>query len=74
MSTPGKEQWTTIKRVFRYLRGTIDLSICYHGNLGEVGVHVFLDFDWVGDINDRRLTSGYVFILFGGAISWMSRK
>ena len=31
MSKPGKEHWTTIKRVFRYLRGTTDHAIYYQG-------------------------------------------
>ena len=29
MSNPGKEHWTTVKRVFRYLRGTSDYGLCY---------------------------------------------
>ena len=43
--TPGKEHWTTIKRVFKYLHGTIDLEIFYHGNYEEVGIHGFVEFD-----------------------------
>eukprot|EP00253_Pinus_taeda_P024292 PITA_24292 len=45
MSKPGKEHWTTVKRVFR-----------------------------LGSRYQRRSTSGYVFNLFGGAVSWMSKK
>eukprot|EP00253_Pinus_taeda_P018824 PITA_18824 len=30
--------------------------------------------DWAGDLDQRRPTSGYVFNLFGGAVSWMSKK
>ena len=29
MSKPGKEHWTAVKRVFRYLRGTSDYGLCY---------------------------------------------
>eukprot|EP00253_Pinus_taeda_P012443 PITA_12443 len=29
MSKPGKEHWTTVKRVFRYLHGTSDYGLCY---------------------------------------------
>eukprot|EP00253_Pinus_taeda_P020246 PITA_20246 len=29
---------------------------------------------WVGDLDQRRPTSGYVFNLFGGSASWMSKK
>ena len=34
MSKPGKEHWTAVKRVFRYLRGTSDYGLCYQGRLG----------------------------------------
>ena len=50
MSKPGKEHWTTIKRVFRYLRGTTDHAICYQGIAGPdrvLDVHGFVDADWL---------------------------
>eukprot|EP00253_Pinus_taeda_P034357 PITA_34357 len=34
ISKPGKEHWTIMKRVFRYLRGTSDYGLCYQGRLG----------------------------------------
>ena len=34
MSKPGKEHWTAVKRVFRYLRGTSDYGLCYQGRPG----------------------------------------
>ena len=39
-----------------------------------LNIHGFVDADWVGDLDHRRYTSGYVFNLFGGAISWMSKR
>ena len=45
MVTLGKRHWTIVKRVFRYLRGTSDFTICYHGNSEEVEVHGFVDSD-----------------------------
>jgi phosphoribosyl-AMP cyclohydrolase len=39
-----------------------------------VDIHGFVDADWAGDLDRRRSTSGYVFNLFGGAISWMSKR
>ena len=77
MSKPGKDRWETVKRVFMYLRGTTSYGLCYQGRLGldkVVEIHGFVDLDWVGDMDCRRSTSGYVFNLFGGAISWMSKR
>ena len=54
MSKPGKEHWTTIKRVFKYLRGTTDHAICYQGKVGPdkvLDIRGFIDLDWVGDLN-----------------------
>ena len=77
MSKPGKEHWTIVKWVFSYIRGTSDYGLCYQGRPGlerVVDIHGFVDADWVGDLDQRRCTSGYVFNLFGGAVSWMSKK
>ena len=77
MSKPGKEHWTTVKRVFWYLHGTSDYGLCYQGRPGldrVLDICGFVDADWDGDLDQRRSTSGYVFNLFGGAISWMSKK
>eukprot|EP00253_Pinus_taeda_P024426 PITA_24426 len=77
MSKPGKEHWTSVKRVFRYLRGTSDYGLCYQGRPGwdrVLDIRGFVDADWAGDLDQRRSTSGYVFNLFGGAVNWMSKK
>jgi hypothetical protein len=60
-SITRNEHWITIKRLFRYLCGTKDYSICYQGKTGgesELNVHVFFDTDWVGDLDRQRSTSG----------------
>eukprot|EP00253_Pinus_taeda_P030255 PITA_30255 len=52
-------------------------SLCYQGRLGldrVLDIRGFVDADWAGDLDQRRSTSGYVFNLFGGAVSWMSKK
>ena len=35
---------------------------------------VYSDADWAGDLDDRHSTSGNVFLMAGGAISWVSKK
>ena len=37
-------------------------------------IHGLVDADWVGDLDQRISTSGNVFNLFGGAISWMRKQ
>ena len=77
MSKPGKEHWIAVKRAFRYLRGTSDYGLCYQGRPGldrVLDIRGFVDADWAGDLDQRISTSGYVFNLFGGADSWMSKK
>jgi hypothetical protein len=67
-----------VKRVFRYLKGTSDFALCYHGNLIEsqrtLSIRGYLDSDWAGDIDNRRSTSGYLFMMNGGTMSWMSKQ
>ena len=69
ITTPSKEHWIDIKGVFRYLCGMTNFTICHPRNSKDVRVHGFANSDCVGGINSRMLTNGYVFILFGGAIS-----
>lgn len=52
MSKLGNEHWTTVKRVFKYLRGISDHAICYQGRAGP---------DKVLYLDHRLSTNGYVF-------------
>ena len=64
-SNPSNEHWAALKRVFRYLNGTRDLSIVY----SKGSLLGYTDSDWAGDITTRKSTSGYVFLLRSGTIS-----
>ena len=68
-SEPTEAHLTAVKRIFRYLKGTINLSLCYSytGN----NMFGYSDVDWA---DDRHSTSGNVFIMAGGAVSWLSQK
>ena len=77
MSNPGKENWTTVKWVFRHLHGTSDYGLCYQGipRLERVlEICGFVDANWARYLDQIISTSGYVFSLFGGAVSWMSKR
>ncbi|MCO5563394.1 hypothetical protein L7F22_017035 [Adiantum nelumboides] len=70
MSNPGKKHWEAVKGVLQYLNGTKDMCICFRkGDLSVVG---YTDADYVGDLDKRRSTSGYLYTFAGGAISWFS--
>ena len=81
---PGLIHWQGVKRVLRYLKGTVNYGITYSGNPNQSSSLVILkevkaslsgycDADWGGN-PDRRSISGYVFLLAGGAVSWAARK
>ena len=72
-SKPTKQHWTAVKRIMRYLRGTQDYGLLYTRN-DKKDVEGYSDADWAGDVNDRKSTSGYLFKMGGGAVSWRSKK
>jgi hypothetical protein len=71
-SEPTEAHLTAVKRIFRYLKGTISLSL--HYKTTEEMMFGYSDADWANDLDDRRSTSGNVFIMSGGAVSWLSQK
>jgi transposase InsO family protein len=77
-SNPGLVHWRELKRVLRYLLGTIDTALVFRGALPHTGlsshlVHGYTDSDWAGELDKRRSTAGYVFLMAGAAISWSSK-
>ena len=70
---PTKRDWTELKRVVRYLKGTKDLKLKLGGNNTD-GLVGFADADWAENRTDRKSNSGFIFTLNGGAISWSCRK
>jgi len=72
-ANPTKEHWTAVKRILRYLNGTLDFGLLYDKE-NESECIGYSDADWAGDLNDRRSTSGYLFQMCGTAVSWRSKK
>jgi hypothetical protein len=71
MQNPGRPHWEAVKRVFRYLKGTRDMTLVI-GGTGK-GLEAFSDADWASQ-EHRHSISGYVFTIGGGAVSWSSKK
>lgn len=75
VNNPTKAHWNGIKRVIRYLIGTTNYGILYSKQNGSKSALVgFSDSDYAGDRATRRSTTGYLFKLAGGPITWSSRK
>ena len=50
-----------MKIIFRYLRGTSDLVLCYQN--GDLRLRGYSNADWGGDLDGSKSTLGYVFTL-----------
>ncbi|KAM1762795.1 hypothetical protein ACFX12_005393 [Malus domestica] len=72
MQNPMASHFTAVKRILRYLKGTVDVGLTY--SRGDLDLHAFSDADWAGDPNDRRSTTGLVVFLGNNPISWSSKK
>ncbi|GKV25016.1 hypothetical protein SLEP1_g34527 [Rubroshorea leprosula] len=61
------------KIILRYLKGTVEYGLFYK-NGEKSNMFGFTDNDFARALDDRKSTSGYVFIMGTVAISWSSRK
>ena len=73
-SNPGKDHWTAVKNILKYLRRTKDMFLVYGGCEEELGVKGYVDASFDTDPDDSKSQTGYVFMVNGGAVSWRSCK
>jgi hypothetical protein len=69
---PGLEHWKALKRILAYLKKTINFGLLFGGGSSELCG--YCDSDYAGDLESRKSTSGAVFLLYNGAVSWFSRR
>jgi hypothetical protein len=78
MDRPTEIHLAAVKRILRYLKGTVGFGILYKrsskNSLVEMKLNGWTDSDYAGDLDDRKSTSGYVFMLGSDAVSWSSKK
>ncbi|KAH9657298.1 Integrase catalytic domain-containing protein [Citrus sinensis] len=71
MGNPGKSHWDAAKWTLRYLKGTSESNILFGGDEGVTSKIIgYVDSDFAGDLDKRRSTTGFVFTLCGGVVSW----
>ncbi|CAL2228237.1 unnamed protein product [Prunus armeniaca] len=72
LQQPTTTHLIVVKRILRYIQGTLDYGIQFTS--GFLELQAYTDADWAGDPNDRKSTSGYVVFLGRNPISWGAKK
>ncbi|XP_019173479.1 PREDICTED: uncharacterized protein LOC109169035 [Ipomoea nil] len=73
MHSPTVDHWALVKRVLRYIKGTLDYGLRLTSS-PSTSIHAFSDSDWAGCLIDRKSTSGFAVYLGTNLISWLSKK
>lgn len=74
LDNPNAEDIAKVKRIFRYIKGTIDYGITYKSSTTHRGLKCFSDADHGGDDSTGRSTSGMICLYANGAITWQSKR
>jgi len=69
----GNEHVAAVKRILRYLRGTMDIGLTYKAK-EDINLLGFVDSDHAIDHATRRSTTGYIFEINGSVITWLSKQ
>ena len=67
LANPGKEHWEVVKWIFRYLKGTSKLCLCF--GKGKPVLEGYIDAHIAYDLDGGKSKSSYLFIFIGRAIS-----
>jgi len=73
MENPTTEHMVAVKRVLRYIAGTLHFG-CYYQRKKEAQLIGYCDADLAGDIDTRKSTTGVLYFLGSSIITWQSQK
>jgi len=75
MENPTTEHLAAVKRILRYIAGTLGYGCSYQRRKKELPLLIgYSDSDLAGDIDTRRSTTGVLFFLGNNLITWQSQK
>ena len=75
MNNPRLHHVKGVKRVLRYIKGTLHYGICFDKSSdADFKLYGFSDADWASDVNMRKSTSGYICRIGGATIVWKSKR
>lgn len=72
MHSPTEAQFVALKRILRYIKGTLSYGL--HIRDGPLRLSAFSDADWAGDTVDRRSTTGFCVFFGQNPVSWCAKK
>ncbi|KAG5883623.1 hypothetical protein JTB14_029568 [Gonioctena quinquepunctata] len=72
VSKPRYHHWEIVKRILKYLRGTLGYGIVYEP--GEFSLQAFSDSNYADDLSARKSTSRFICKMNQGAITWFSQN
>ena len=72
-ANPGMSHWNALIHVVGYIKNTLDYGLTYWRD-SDLSPSAFVDADYGGCKDTCKSTSGYVFTMAGGAVSWSSRR
>ncbi|GJR36131.1 ribonuclease H-like domain-containing protein [Tanacetum coccineum] len=73
MHDPREPHFSALKRILRYIRGTIDHGLQLF-SASTTSLVAYSDADWAGCPTTRRSTSGYCVFLGNNLLSWSSKR
>lgn len=73
MHRPTNIHWATVKRILRYLNGTVNHGLLLRPS-SVPSLLGYSNADWADNPDDRRLVSGFIIFLGFNPISWSSKK
>ncbi|OIW12051.1 hypothetical protein TanjilG_24475 [Lupinus angustifolius] len=76
MSNPLEHHWTAVKRILRYLQGSLTLGIQLRPASPHCSLSItaFCDADWASDPDDRKSVSGACLFVGPNIVTWWSKK
>ena len=73
LNSHGPDHHAAAQQVLRYLHGTPNVGLTFRKSADSPSLLCYSDSDWASDVETRRSTTGYIFILAGAPISWCSK-
>ncbi|XP_035832952.1 secreted RxLR effector protein 161-like [Helianthus annuus] len=73
VQNPRKPHLDAVRRVLRYVKGNPSYGVLFERE-SKIELTGYYDADYARDLDTRHSTSGYMFMISNGAVSWCSRR